>query len=71
MSYANQGRAGLTTQLPIPFFLELTELAESLKVSRHRLALVALRAGLDTAVEQIRAEQATEAAQQPPAAVKE
>ncbi len=71
MSSTSQGRAGLTTQLPIPFFLEIAELAESLGVARHKLALMALRAGLDTAVEQIRAEQATEAAQQPRAAGKE
>lgn len=71
MSGTNQGRAGLTIQVPIPFFLELTDLAEALGAARHRLALLALHAGLTAAVDQLRDEQAAKATKPSSADAKE
>ncbi len=71
MDYALKGRVGVTGQMPIEFGTRLEQLAESLNVSRHRLTVLALFAGIDIAAAQIRAEQAAKAAKQPRTTVKE
>lgn len=71
MPYSINTRIGVTAQVPLDYAVKLGELAESLKVSRHRLVVLALLAGLDTAAEQVRAEQATKAAKPSRTAVKE
>lgn len=61
MGNAIKGRAGLTAQMPLEYAVKLGELAEALHISRHRLTVLALFAGLDIAAAQVRAEQAAKA----------
>ncbi len=66
-----KGRAGLAAQMPLDYVLRFGDIADALGISRHRLTVLALLAGLDIAAAQVRAEQTAKAAQQSPAAGKE
>ncbi len=62
MSYTLKGRAGLTAQMPLDYVIKFGVTADSLGISRHKLTVLALLAGLDIAVAQVKAEQAAAAA---------
>ncbi len=56
-----KGRAGLTAQMPLDSVIKFGDTADRLGISRHKLTVLALLAGLDLAVAQVRAEQAATA----------
>lgn len=64
--YRPSPRLSLTAQVPIERFNEVSELAESLGIPRHRLLLAALEIGIPLAAAQLgsQATQAAAAAQQ-------